>query len=63
MVVNFIREVDKETGEKSAAIKIHVKHSRSTASGIFPRWMDVKSGAIVPDAGYTPPDAQRTIYG
>jgi len=63
MVVNFIREADKETGEKSAAIKIHIKHSRSTASGIFPRWMDVKSGAIVQDAGYTPPEAQGKMYG
>jgi hypothetical protein len=58
MVVNFIRETNKDTGEKSAQIKIHVKHSRSTASGIFTRWMDVKSGAIVPDAGYIPKESQ-----
>ena len=59
MVINFIREEDKATGEKSPVIKIHVKHSRSTASGIFDRWLDVKSGAIVPDAGYTPPERQQ----
>lgn len=61
MVINLIREEDKDTGEKSPEIKIHVKHSRSTPSGLFTRWMDVKSGAIVPSAGYTPPDAQRSF--
>ncbi len=63
MVINFIREVDKETGEKSPKIKIHVKHSRTTASGIFERWMDVRSGAIVNSESYTPPEAQRSFYG
>lgn len=61
MVINFYRDANKETGEKSPSIKIHIKHSRSTASGIYERWLDVKSGAIVPNAGYTPPESQMRI--
>jgi hypothetical protein len=62
MVINFRRDEDKDTGEKSPKIKIHVKHSRSTASGIFERWLDVKSGAIVNDSTYQPPDARGNLY-
>lgn len=62
MVINFIRDENKETGEKSPVMKIHVKHSRFTQSGLFERWVDVKSGAIVPAAGYTPPAAQGSFY-
>lgn len=61
MVINFYRK-EEESGEKSPTITIHVKHSRSTASGKFDRWLDVRSGAIVPDAGYTPEEAQGTFY-
>lgn len=58
MVINFSREADKVTGEKSDMLKIHIKHSRSTPSRIFTAHMDVKSGAIVPSAAWRPADAQ-----
>lgn len=62
MVINFRRDENKETGEKSPVLKIHIKHSRSTASGLFDRWVDVKSGAIVPMSSYTAPDSQGSFY-
>ena len=61
MVVNLLRDEDTNTGEKSPELTIHVKHSRSTRSGKFRSWLDVKSGAIVPSAAYMPPDAQRRL--
>jgi len=62
MVVNLIREENAETGEKSPELTIHVKHSRSTRSGKFKAWLDVKSGAIVPSALYEAPDRQGSFY-
>lgn len=62
MVVNLIREEDQATGEKSPEITIHVKHSRSTRSGKFRSWLDVKSGAIVPNSSYMPADRQGRMY-
>jgi hypothetical protein len=62
MVVNLIREEDAMTGEKSPELMIHIKHSRSTRSGKFRAWLDVKSGAIVPSSTYTPADRQGRFY-
>jgi hypothetical protein len=62
MVINLIRAEDEITGEKSPELTIHVKHSRSTRSGKFKAWLDVKSGAIVPSSAYMPPDRQGRVY-
>lgn len=61
MVINFSRKVS-EDGQKSNELIINIKHSRSTQSGIFTRWLDAKSGAIVPDATYSPRDSQGRMY-
>lgn len=62
MVVALTRETDKDTGKKSPQVEIFVEHSRSTESGKFQRFMDVKSGAIVFDNLYLPPSDRATYH-
>lgn len=63
MVINLLRDEDQDTGEKSSDLTIYIKHSRSTRSGKFRAWLDVKSGAIVSSAGYRPRERQGSFYG